>query len=457
MYNIGEFREVYMKKEYKELFRVLVNAYESGTFRETVKDMINESPDKDKLMALISTLSGIDSIDDDNFTDKLEENIKNHKSSTVVNKINSCSEGCYEKGKKRSCAASCPFNAIFYDTNEKSMKIVREACTDCGLCIDACPENTILDKVEFLPLLNKLRSDGKVIAAVAPAIAGQFGNNATLGKLRTSLKKLGFFDMVEVAFFADMLTLKEAVEFNHLVNKKEDLMITSCCCPMWVGMVKKVYKDLIKYVSPSLSPMAACGRVLKEINPSCHVVFIGPCVAKKAEAKDKDVKDYIDFVLTFQELKEIFQVYNINPETESEESSPEYASRGGRLYGRLGGVSTAISDAVERLYPEKFPLLSAFSCNGVKECRETLDKAVRGELNYNFIEGMGCIGGCVGGPKANITKESGKAFVDKAADKSLIKVAVDSDCMIDILKKININSIEDFKNEEKTKIFHRDF
>jgi len=225
---------------------------------------------------------------------------------------------------------------------------------------------------------------------------------------------------------------------------------------MWVGMVKKVYHDLIKYVSPSLSPMAACGRVLKEINPNCKVVFIGPCIAKKAEAKDKDIKKYIDFVLTFQELKEIFEAFNINPEKETDESSLEYASRGGRLYARLGGVSTAIAEAVERLYPEKFPLFSAFSCSGVKECRETLDKAIKGDLNHNFIEGMGCIGGCVGGPKAIIQKTLGETYANETADSSKIKVAVDSHCMIEVLKKININSIEDFKHEEKTKIFHRE-
>ena len=106
-----------------------------------------------------------------------------------------------------------------------------------------------------------------------------------LDNLRTAFKKIGFTDMVEVAFFADMLTLKEAIEFDEHVKTKEDLMITSCCCPMWVGMVKKVYHNLVKHVSPSISPMIAAGRILKELNPNCKVVFIGPCIAKKAKLK----------------------------------------------------------------------------------------------------------------------------------------------------------------------------
>lgn len=96
--------------------------------------------------------------------------------------------------------------------------------------------------------------------------------------------------MIEVAFFADMLTLKEAIEFDHLVKNKDDLMITSCCCPMWVAMVRRVYKDLVKYVSPSVSPMIASGRVLKTLNPNCKVVFIGPCIAKKLKLKKRICK-----------------------------------------------------------------------------------------------------------------------------------------------------------------------
>ncbi|MDZ4965187.1 iron hydrogenase, partial [Clostridium perfringens] len=129
------------------------------------------------------------------------------------------------------------------------------------------------------------------------------------------------------------------------------------------------------------------------------VVFIGPCIAKKAEAKEPDLVGDIDFVLTFQELDNIFKLLEINPEELRGIPSKDYASRGGRLYARTGGVSIAIGEAVSELYPEKYKLFKPIKASGVRECKELSSKALNGEIEANFIEGMGCIGGCVGGPK----------------------------------------------------------
>jgi iron only hydrogenase large subunit-like protein len=263
--------------------------------------------------------------------------------------------------------------------------------------------------------------------------------------------------MVEVAFFADMLTLKEAVEFDEHVHTKEDFMITSCCCPMWVAMLKRVYGELVKHVSPSVSPMIAAGRVMKALNPDCKVVFIGPCIAKKAEAKEKDLLGDIDYVLTFAELMDIFKALDIDPSKMPEDYSTEYASMGGRLYARTGGVSKAVSDAIERIFPEKFKMLTTTQANGVIECKKMLSEAMEGNISANFIEGMGCIGGCVGGPKAIIPREEGRERVNEFAYNSDIKVAVDSDTMNKILAKLQIHSVEDFMHEERVEIFERHF
>ena len=372
--------------------------------------------------------------------------------------LSDCSMECVnDESGKTKCQMACPFNAILSDPIKNTTYIDIDLCANCGMCVDACDNGRLMDRVEFIPILELLKGGSPVIAAVAPAISGQFGT-ATMDQLRAALIKIGFKDMLEVAFAADMLTIKEAVEFDHFIKKKDDLMITSCCCPMWVGMLKRVYGDLVKYVSPSVSPMIAAGRVLKKLNPEVKVVFIGPCIAKKAEAKEKDLIGDIDFVLTFQELKSIFEVLEIVPETLEEVTSLEYASRGGRLYARSGGVSIAISEAIEELYPEKYSLLSTVHVDGVKNCKDILNKASKGEyLGGNFIEGMGCIGGCVGGPKAIVSIEEGRKAVDDFAYDSAVKIATHSGILDEIFSRIGIDSLEDFKDAKKIEIFERNF
>lgn len=450
---------IILNKIYNEIFKTLIKAYQEDTFENKVKELLSqENIDKNDLSSIISSLCGVEVVFSDNYIEDLKKAIKSYVSSNkVVNKIKHCTMECTDKPGKTLCQASCPFDAILIDNKCNTTYIDNDKCTDCGFCVDACPTGALMDKVEFIPLFNLLKGNSTIIAAVAPAITGQFGENVNIDNLRTAFKKIGFTDMVEVAFFADMLTLKEAIEFDEHVKTKEDLMITSCCCPMWVGMVKKVYHNLVKYVSPSISPMVAAGRVLKQLNPNCKVVFIGPCIAKKGEAKDKDLLGDIDYVLTFSELKDIFDTLNIQPEKLEEDVSSEYASRGGRLYARTGGVSIAIGEVIERLFPEKYNLFNAIQGNGVKECKELLTKAQNGEVNANFIEGMGCVGGCVGGPKALIDAISGKNKIDEFAENSKIKIAVDSDCMNEILSRIGINHAVDFKDKDKTKIFHREF
>lgn len=364
---------------------------------------------------------------------------------------------CINKDGKTSCELSCPFGAIVPDSTKNIVEVNLEMCDDCGLCVEACPSNNLLDKVEFMPIANLLRENKTVIAAVAPAIIGQFGENVTINQLRAAIKKIGFTDMMEVAFFADILTIKEAIEFNEHVNTVDDFMISSCCCPVWVSMSKKLYGDLIKHVSPSVSPMIAAGRGIKKINPDCKVVFIGPCIAKKAEAKNPDLIGDIDFVLTFAELKDIFDILDIHPEKLEEDISPEYASREGRLYGHTGGVSTAVKEAVRQIFPDKYHLITTVQADGVKDCKCMLDDIIKGKITGSFIEGMGCVGGCVGGPKIIIPMEEGaKRLVDFAEDSS-IKISIESPPMKSFLEKLGIDTNNPIKTKDKFELFEREF
>ncbi len=449
-----------MHNKYNDLFDILVRSYYEGNFDDTLSNvMVCHEVSPQETFKITPSLCGVSLEFDNNYVYNIKKAITNYAvNKKFIEKLDSCNINCKEnKDKKFNCQAACPFDAILYDYNNKSTYINYDLCVGCGLCIDSCKDGKLLDKIDFIPIADLIKNNKTVIAAVAPAITGQFGENVSLDQLRASLIKIGFSDMIEVAFAADMLTIKEAVEFNKHVNGPDDLMITSCCCPMWVGMLKRVYKELVPDLSPSVSPMIAAGRIIKKLNPKAKVVFIGPCIAKKAEAKEKDLVNDIDFVLTFQELDNIFKALEIDPSKLEGIPTKDYASKGGRLYARTGGVSIAVSEAIEELYPEKSKLFKSAKAEGVKECKDILNKALSGEVKANFIEGMGCIGGCVGGPKALIAKEQGKIYVDNLAYNSPIKVATHSNTMDEVLEKLNITSLKDFEDDKKTEIFHRNF
>lgn len=449
-----------MHNKYNDLFDILVRSYYEGNFDDTLSNvMVCHEVSPQETFKIITSLCGVSLEFDNNYVYNIKKAITNYAvNKKFIEKLDSCNINCKEnKDKKFNCQAACPFDAILYDYNNKSTYINYDLCVGCGLCIDSCKDGKLLDKIDFIPIADLIKNNKTVIAAVAPAITGQFGENVSLDQLRASLIKIGFSDMIEVAFAADMLTIKEAVEFNKHVNGPDDLMITSCCCPMWVGMLKRVYKELVPDLSPSVSPMIAAGRIIKKLNPKAKVVFIGPCIAKKAEAKEKDLVNDIDFVLTFQELDNIFKALEIDPSKLEGIPTKDYASKGGRLYARTGGVSIAVSEAIEELYPDKSKLFKSAKAEGVKECKDILNKALSGEVKANFIEGMGCIGGCVGGPKALIAKEQGKIYVDNLAYNSPIKVATHSNTMDEVLEKLNITSLKDFEDDKKTEIFHRNF
>ena len=273
--------------------------------------------------------------------------------------------------------------------------------------------------------------------------------------MREALIQVGCKDMIEVAVAADILSIKEAIEFSEHVQKEGDFMITSCCCPMWVGMLRKVYHDLVEHVSPSVSPMIAMARIIKRLNPESKVVFIGPCIAKKGEAKEKDLIGDVDYVLTFEELKSIFEALHIKPEDLEGVATMDYASRGGRLYARTSGVSQAVWDIIDQLFPSKRPLYCANQADGIKDCKAMLEELKAGKIKATFVEGMGCQGGCVGGPKAIISTECGKQAVEQVAYESAIKIPVHSEVLKELLEKIGITDIEAFKKQ--CEIFEREF
>lgn len=356
--------------------------------------------------------------------------------------------------KEPKCVAACLFEAIGHDS-KGNVRIDAESCVGCEKCIEACDAEKLAASRDTVALLESMsKYDRPVYALVAPAAEGQFGDEVTMGKLRTAFKKLGFTGMVEVALFADVLTLKEALEFDKSIQNDGDFLLTSCCCPMWISMIRKVYTRLVPHVPPSVSPMIACGRTVKKIHSDCTTVFVGPCLAKKAEAKEKDLRGAVDFVLTFSEVKEIFDAAGIEP-GKLQDDGREHSSCAGRIYARTGGVSEAVRRTVERISPEKKIKLKARQANGVKECKELLNDISNGIITANFLEGMGCAGGCVGGPRSLTGRERGTKLVNSYGATAEYDTPAENPYVADMLRRIGIDTIAGLT--EDSDIFSRKF
>lgn len=350
------------------------------------------------------------------------------------------------------CKKVCEFHAIHPDETGE-LKIDEAACVGCELCVAACRAHRLAASKDVIPALRAVRWGGKpAFALVAPAFLGQFGEAVSPGRLRAALKAAGFTGMIEVALLADMLTLKEALEFDAHVKTATDYQLTSCCCPMWIAMIRKLYHGLVPHVPPAVSPMIAAGRMVKTLYPDAVTVFIGPCLAKKSEAREKDVADAIDYVLTFQEMKDAFAILELDPAS-FEEDDREHASRAGRIYAYAGGVSEAVAGTVERVRPGRAIPVTTRAASGVPQCKAMVADIVSGKGGANFYEGMGCVGGCVGGPRAIIPKEDGRRNVARYGDESVHPTPIDNPYVVELLGKLGFDTIE--KLLEESDIFTR--
>lgn len=290
----------------------------------------------------------------------------------------------------RPCRRSCDVGAISIGGDRLAI-IDKEKCLNCGHCAAACPFGAISDMSHITQVIEKIKSDTKVIAIPAPAIEGQFGPNITIGRVISALKRAGFDEVYEVALGGDAVSYHEAEEL--IENHKKGEKMTTSCCPAFVNLIRKHYPQLADKMSNTVSPMLAVYRWIKKTQPDSYVVFIGPCMAKKNEAK---IMHEPDDVLTFEELNALLDAKRINIEECPEEKSD--ATSYGRRFGGSGGVAASVMKAVNELgYEEP---INAKICNGVKECKIGLAMMKVGKLTEDIIEGMVCEGGCIAGPGA---------------------------------------------------------
>lgn len=321
---------------------------------------------------------------------------------------------------KRPCERACKVKAISMNENQAA-SIDNSKCISCGACVYQCPFGAIDDKSYILDAIKMLRGSTaepgyKVYAVVAPSISSQF-SYAKLGQVIKGLKELGFYSVVEAALGADMVAYEEGQE---LVEKG---FLTSSCCPAFVEYIHKQFPVMSDKVSHNPSPMVRIAQYIKSNDKDCKIIFIGPCTAKKMEAQKPDVKPFIDCVLTFEELQALLDGRGIDI-TVLEEETLDNASYYGRIFARSGGLADAVAQSLKE---QNFDFeYKPVACNGIEECRMALLRASKGALPNNFIEGMACVGGCIGGAGCLTHEAKDKNLVDLYGKEAYEKTITDA-------------------------------
>jgi len=319
-----------------------------------------------------------------------------------------CSQACPYNAiadLTRPCKKSCPVDAITMDEN--GIVVIDESkCIQCGACIHGCPFGAIDSKTFLVDVINLINAGKRVVAMVAPATEGQYGPEITMASWRTALKKIGFQDMIEVALGGDLTAAAEAAEWAEAY--KEGRKMTTSCCPAFVNMIKQHYPMLLENMSTTVSPMCAVSRMLKEKDPETITVFIGPCIAKKSETLDLNIKDNADYALTLGEIQAMMASKGV--ELEPEENTYQAGSVFGKRFGNGGGVTAAVLECLKE--SGESTDIEVLKCNGAAECKKALMLLKIGRLPGDFIEGMACVGGCVGGPSRYKSENEAKKARD---------------------------------------------
>jgi two-component system NtrC family sensor kinase len=288
-------------------------------------------------------------------------------------------KGCY------ACVRNCPVKAI--RVKEGIAGVMGERCVACGACISICAVGAKQARSDIGLVWQLLAECPSVIAVLSSAFPAAFAE-VRPKQMVTALRKLGFSEVMETAFGAELV----GREYRRLVERNEGKPIFSSTCPAVVSFIERFYPQLIDNLAPIVSPMVAMGRVIKwQYAPQAKVVFVGPCVAKKAEREDEKVAGVIDAVLTFPELKEMLAAKGITPLSEKEEQFCGPTPHLGRLFPVPGGLLkiAGLSGDV--------PLSDVVVAEGIDRTMSCLREFAQGKIRTKFMDIFFCQG-CIGGP-----------------------------------------------------------
>ena len=323
-------------------------------------------------------------------------------------------------------------------------KMAMTNCVSCGQCRVVCPTGALTIHHNMTDVWQALGDKNtRVVAQIAPAVRVAIGEafglpkgENSMGKVVAALHRMGFDEVFDTAYTADLTIMEESAEFLERVKAGTNLPLMTSCCPAWVKFVENEYPEFKEKISTCRSPQAMFSAILKdyyrdETNAKGRktvVVSVMPCTAKKMEAERKESYTHeekdTDYVLTTTELIRMIDAHGINFEALPSESCDMpfgIGSGGGVIFGATGGVTEAV---LRRLIEGHDPatLRAIAECGargdeGIKEfsvpyngldvkicvasglanARKVLESVKSGEKEYHFIEVMACPGGCVMG------------------------------------------------------------
>lgn len=307
----------------------------------------------------------------------------------IIDFKNASCKHCYK------CVRTCSVKAI--RVKNAQAQIMTDYCVLCGHCLEVCPQNAKTFASDLEMVKAYLAAGKKVALSIAPSYLGIFDYDRP-GQVICALKKLGFTYVRETAEGAALVT----DAYQKLMDEGQMENIITTCCPSVNDLVEKYYPELIGDMAPVVSPMVAHGMLMKKLyGDDVKLVFAGPCVAKKEEAReDERTEGYIDAVITFAELEDWFKEAGIDVFACEEMPVDNPDPKINRLYPVRKGVMASVDTG------HGTGGYTMFDIDGMENCRELFEEMKEGRLKHCFIEANMCEGGCIKGPAINKLKIS---------------------------------------------------